>query len=600
MLPKNTTVVRLSTQHGAQPREQAAPSSAVHPAPSTHSSSGPIVPLVVTPTTYTQQPPVQEGTAYIIPARGGVGKGGQQVAYALPSAVVPQVPQQGRVHYILEAVDTAPVTSASVVCNTKIAAPVSESSLPVRNKNLQHGSGFYIQSSIPAEAGNNSKSLSGQVAKPYMVISSQPATPVEIRGIPVDQRVIPIASPQLSTQYSVVPGTQYIHSIKPSPESSEHPHTDTTAISVTKGYQPGTGGVYLSKAPVTVAAVKLDSSQQSNIYARHSAMECTPSTSGSVDLDIREIGKRIENAFASCNEDMLIAAFEDTWRKFQANGKKYDALNLAPYHPKSYVTRSPIPPNAEVIRVPGTSSRLSLVRPTNSRPKVAPKPAPEPTHIPSAQPAHPVVSQQPQQQTLQQVQYVYSYATKANQAQVYLKPLGSDYTLYSTPTSAQHPQVQQTQTQSQAPVQGQQQVHTAPKTYQVATSGVFYPTHTSENNSQVVLQPVSVLESQQALPKPAPSNLKLISERPALPQTTERFPTVQNHSVMRKIHLGTLPNAVLPRNPRKPSLSKVCVICMKEATYLCSGCKQAWYCGKDCQVCPNINTPCTICMILKY
>ena len=568
-------------------------SSAVHPTPSTHSSSGSLVPLVVTPTAYTQQSPAQEGTAYFIPVRGGAGKGVQQVTYSLPAAVMPQASQQGGVQYILETVATTPVTSASVVCNPKNAIPVSES-LAVRNKSLQHGSGFYIQSSMPAEAGKNNKPPSGHAAKPYTIISSQPATPVEIRGIPVNQRVIPIANPQLTTQYSVVPGTQYIHSIKPSLESNEHPHTGTTAIPATKCYQPGTGCMYISKAQVPAAAVaKLDSSQQSNTYACHSAMERTPSTGSSVDPDFREIGKKIENAFTSCNEDMLIAAFEDTWRKFQANGKKYDALNVASYHPKSYATKSPIPPNAEVIRVPGTSSRLSLVRPTNARPKIALKPAPEPAHVSSAQPAHPVASQQPQQQTPQQVQYVYSYATKANQAQVYLKPIDNS-THYSTPSNAQYPQAQQTQTQSQAPMQEKQQVHTAQKTYQVTTSGVFYPTHTSEanlsNNSQVVLRPVSVPGSQQAIPKPAPSNPKLISERP--PEPTERFSTLQNRSVVRMIHSGPLPKATFPRNPREPSLSskpnRLCVICRKEATYLCSGCQKTWYCGKDCQVCSNI------------
>ena len=85
---------------------------------------------------------------------------------------------------------------------------------------------------------------------------------------------------------------------------------------------------------------------------------------------LQTINKNISAAFTSSNEEMLISAFEDAWKKFQANGLKYKA------GPSKLVSsRSLGPPNAEVVTIPGpVSSRLSLVRPVGQRPRpVAPK-----------------------------------------------------------------------------------------------------------------------------------------------------------------------------------------------------------------------------------
>ena len=84
---------------------------------------------------------------------------------------------------------------------------------------------------------------------------------------------------------------------------------------------------------------------------------------------LQTINKNISAAFTSSNEDLLISAFEDAWKKFQANGFKYKGSS------KVISSRSHGPPNAEVVTIPGTvASKLSLVRPVGQRSRpVAPK-----------------------------------------------------------------------------------------------------------------------------------------------------------------------------------------------------------------------------------
>ena len=89
--------------------------------------------------------------------------------------------------------------------------------------------------------------------------------------------------------------------------------------------------------------------------------------------NLQTINKKISAAFVNCSEEMLISAFEDAWKKFQANGQKYVTSSK-----QSVVKTAPVPPNAEVVNIPGSvASRLSLLRPvTGQRPRpIAPKPS---------------------------------------------------------------------------------------------------------------------------------------------------------------------------------------------------------------------------------
>ena len=90
--------------------------------------------------------------------------------------------------------------------------------------------------------------------------------------------------------------------------------------------------------------------------------------SDDLNSHLQTINKNISAAFTSSNEDMLVTAFEDAWKKFQANGPRYSSKPVA-------TARSIAPPNAEVVPISGAiPSRLSLVRPAGQRPRtIAPK-----------------------------------------------------------------------------------------------------------------------------------------------------------------------------------------------------------------------------------
>ena len=74
-----------------------------------------------------------------------------------------------------------------------------------------------------------------------------------------------------------------------------------------------------------------------------------------------------------------------------------------------------------------------------------------------------------------------------------------------------------------------------------------------------------------------------------------RAAAIQHRSVLRKIQPVENGGGYVEK-PREtqPAVSKIvrqCSLCSKEATYLCSGCRGVWYCGKDCQV--RIRVSCT-------
>ena len=211
-------------------------------------------------------------------------------------------------------------------------------------------------------------------------------------------------------------------------------------------------------------------------------------------VSLHSISKKIEGAFATCSEDMLISAFEDAWKKFQANGSKFKraARNTAPI----------TPPNAEVVSIPGHDSRLSLVRSVRSRPKpIAPK-ASSTSHTASP------VQQRPA------VQYVQ----------------------YPAPNQQLFTVVHQDGTyRKQA------------KTYQ--SSGLFYPSPASDSNGIA----------------------------------TSTASGVRGSLSVRKV----VTKPAVPNQPTKAT--RTCTLCGEDATYLCSGCHNKWYCGRGCQVCVYIS-----------
>ena len=295
---------------------------------------------------------------------------------------------------------------------------------------------------------------------------------------------------------------------------------------------------------------------------------------------------------------MLIAAFEDAWKKFQENGKRYPSTAKKTGHPETTTTsgKPGVPPNAEVVSVPGTSSRLSLIRPTYSRSKIsAPKSSPNQLVCDTnTQPSPCIVAPHLSQQKQQQVQYVY-YTDGSSQPQVFA--VGSDYggtTAYYTvpPSNAQPAHTQQLVKQAQP------QGPSSQKMYQVQTSGIYVPARATSVALGSNKQTAAVIEQQvlggsnQAVVQ---ASRNQTGNTAAVQQAPEQVPTaaVQHMSVLRK----TLPviengggygnnNSAMKRKSASTANKAVrqCALCTKEATYLCSGCRRIWYCGKDCQV----------------
>ena len=589
--PKAVPVVRSHAQQGPQPREQGTGSIVM---PISNQTPVSMVPLVVTPTAYTQSP-AQDGATYLIPA-GNVGQGGQQVAYAIPAGqtamVMPQGSQQAAVQYVLETV--APTTPPTSVLHTrKAGTPAIEASVPVVAKNLQQKSVYHMQA--PPQTINGKTTPPIAAAKTYAIVPAQPTTPLEIHSIAVDQGGVPVVNQPLPAQYSVVPGTQYIQAAITPPVDHSHTMSKPVAIPMVKNHASVPGSTHQVRAPVTSIAGKPDNAPATRVYHHHPEDEDVTSISAPVPPNLNEIGKKIGDAFANCSEEMLIAAFEDAWKKFQANGKKYEALTLKSRNSKVFVGKPTIPPNAEVVSVPGASSRLSLVRPTYSRPKLVPKPSADQVIVSDPQPSPAVAQQPPQQQQQQQVQYIYSYAPNTSQPQLYIQPVSSDYAIYTiSPNNAQHPQAQahphpqapHVQPQTLVQPQGQIQGQAAPKTYQVQTSGVFIPAHATErdlNGSPVVVQSVPVVGSPQPVPSAPKQAPRVQKNMPERSQAVQQAHPVQHHTVVRKVRTEA---GVYPLKPREPVTkpTRQCALCDKEATYLCSGCRGVWYCGKDCQV----------------
>lgn len=247
---------------------------------------------------------------------------------------------------------------------------------------------------------------------------------------------------------------------------------------------------------------------------------------------VQTISKKIGDAFDSGNEQLLVAAFEDAWKRFQANGKQYESgAQFVSSDTKVVHSKDAPPPNAEVFTVPGTTSRVSLVRQTSSNRMLIPKTS-------SPLPVQQVIAPPPLSSKEPTTSYVYTAATNAAQPQVYLQPVT-------------------------AAGQQQQQTLSHPK---VHSSGLFYPPSSAEN--------VSILQ------KKAPGTGV---HRVAVSQSTSSAVQHSGNSsdgTVREIS----ESQTTTTHRRRSSKSKQCARCGKSATYLCSGCHTEWYCGRECQV----------------
>ena len=462
---------------------------------------------------------------------------------AVPVHVVQQTPQSGHsptLQYIIE-----PVAASTPVLKSHRAIERSSSGPPVYTQVV------------------GSRTMPVTTTKPYAIVPAQP-TSVEIQGIAVDQRGAPVINPQMQMagEFGMVQGVPYVQTaITTTPEAKQATNIAGTS---SRNFQGG-------------ARAKRNLDEQAT-------------------AQLEEIGKKIGDAFANSSEQMLIAAFEDAWKKFQANGKRYQpsavdggggggSKRLGHIQETTH-HKSCGPPNAEVVSVPGTSSRLSLIRPTYARSKISAL-----QHSNSDQivcvPTDPqtiTVSAHHDHLQQKQVQYVYYPAEVSSQPQHYAVQ-GTEYppgtTLYAiAPNNAQS-------SYDHVIKQGQRQGKSGPKTYQVHSSGVYIPARAasevgSSKQAAIVLE--SVISGS---PKPATRNqqqMALAQQQQKTNQEKVSASGVQHLSVLRKPQQQTIGGGDFNGPPIAVKTMRQCALCTREATYLCSGCHKIWYCGRDCQV----------------
>lgn len=514
-----------------------------------------VVPLVATPTAYTQTLSHPNSNAYtIVPAEAMV-QGRPGVPLAMPperavkprtlplndgtAIIVQRTPQTATpVQYIIEPL--VPAASTSVVYNQNASIPAAA----VTPRHVMKGTSE--DGSVYTHVIGN-KSLPVTTTKPYAIVPAQPTASVEIQGIAIDQRGTPVINPQLPIGYSAVPAASYLQAVVT--PTSDKPNTPDSWARSSKSSKAGSMH-----------------SQMSGHTHR------VPDEQATSQLD--EIGKNISDAFVNSSEQMLIAAFEDAWKKFQANGKKYQSTTAGVRktgQSETVVHTRPIaPPNAEVVSVPGTSSRLSLIRPTYSKSKIsAVRSNPD-------QVVRMVDSQRSVPESQQKIQYVYysdSPGVNTGTAVYAITPSNAEVTSYN-------------QVKRHAQPLGKQ----GHKTYQVQSAGVFIPAHATDVGNS---KPTTVVVD--------PASTKTVVKPPRSQQIPERsVSVVQQKQVTGEHSVQTLRNsqpavgngeyAVMNQKSVVAAGKGVhhCALCTKEATYLCSGCRKIWYCGRVCQVGPDI------------
>ena len=513
--------------------------------------------VVVAPPTAYSQSAQDSSQTYYIPA---VSQEGQHVIYAVPANTTTgssafAIPQATQLHHhIIQEptlkhmhppppyrppltatnVVTAPGTKGHVLPPYTIPAQRAAVSPQVQQ---QTNVVYYTTGGVPSSG----RGTPVNTTKPYAIVAALPAAADSMGNI---EYRIPVSQQTSDIQYITTPAPQIL---------PQHTEKLAQAQDVTYAYSYKKPSSVLLKTPTLPTP-------------RPSAPTVTPQSQESGHDDdiashLQTISKKIGTAFAQFSEEMLIGAFEDAWKKFQANGRKYEALTRlensstrSSASPSSTI-KANYPPNAEVISTPGISPKLSLVRPAHSRPKpIAPKPAIQ-TATPTAMTPQAVASIPSGQQ-----QYIYTYNASASQPQVIIQPVNSDYAIY-TAAVAQASQKQ--------------------KTYQVQTSGLYYPATASEGGSKVdmasaaaVITPKQVVNTQLAAPQQVP---KVSPQRVVTARPTQSTTTPLQHQPPRR-------TSTLPRRRTSSKSIRLCALCGKEATYLCSGCHAEWYCGRECQV----------------
>ncbi len=264
--------------------------------------------------------------------------------------------------------------------------------------------------------------------------------------------------------------------------------------------------------------------------------------------DIQFIQKKLGDACNSYDVSMFMAAFNEAWQKFQANASNYEDQALVL---NSKVTLGQAPDGSQQFQLVSTKPRV-----------VAPKLSSSATESGANSPASPPfgsatgipqIQQQPQQQTQMQQQYVFQHIPNAPHY-VYAVP---------APVAGGHPSHSATQPKVGCPIQASS---AAPGIVSLAPP-VQYETSVIQSNSGPPLG--------QSKPQVVGNHFRT---RPVVQQAK----VAATSSAATAAVNGSSNGVAKASTPTKKN--KQCSRCGKSATFICSGCKKEWYCGKDCQV----------------
>ena len=358
-------------------------------------------------------------------------------------------------------------------------------------------------------------------------------------------------------------------------------------------------------------------------------------TSSELADHLRKLSSRYGKEFESLGKEKLMEIFHEAWKKFQSNGRKYDAFTK-----QQKTTR---PSNSEVHASPPSTTPASsiVVTPTQRArhvirgqqviqtvPVQAAAVPPTNTH-PAARPS----SLPPLAPTTSAGEYVYAYATpEPLRQQPVIVPSGnSNQANIINLTDIPPPPLSSSSSSSSSAQQSRFQ--------QIQTSGVFVPPPSPNDHRQQPVHGMAVVSSStpatvvrsphQRLLKPKPSTQSSVPAGYTRASSTSSTSSLSSSSSSSSVVLIQRPivapseqdialaaaaathqprssagsvgsaTSVVVRTPSGSSnvgsrrrsssgsnmkQSRVCALCGKDATYLCSGCHTEWYCSRDCQV----------------
>ena len=268
---------------------------------------------------------------------------------------------------------------------------------------------------------------------------------------------------------------------------------------------------------------------------------CTTTTSSSEEKDklprrkfaqkdIQYIQKKVGDACNSYDVSMFMAAFNDAWQKFQANAMNYQDQAVAM---NSKFALGQAADGSQQVHLVSSKPRVVAPKLSSSATESGANSIASPTFVHA-----PPTSTQKQQQQQQQQYFLQHVASNPHYASVYAVP------------GASHP-------------------HTASS----AKAGCIPQASVSN----------SVPHTQSEKPKPSVTQSK---PTPPLSASNKAAMMSMNHFKTRQTVQPKLPSGSAKPGPLpiKKQQGKICSRCGKLATYICSGCRKEWYCGRECQV----------------